>query len=124
MGLQSTLDKSWSTKGRYRIRRSTSLNRMSKAGCIEGIVSKRLGSPYRSGQIAALDCSGRIAALGQEQEPKAPKAPKAPSSEAGSRRGLGKMTRRKREMIGLTNKRKRCRGRNRLIPPGGFRSVL
>jgi len=94
---------------------------MSKAGCIEGIVSKRLGSPYRSGQIAALDCSGRIAALGQEQEPK---APKAPSSEAGSRRGLGKMTRRKREMIGLTNKRKRCRGRNRLIPPGGFRSVL
>jgi len=61
---------------------------MSKAGCIEGIVSKRLGSLY---------CSGRIAALGQEQEPQ------APSSEAGSRRGLGKMTRRKREIIGLTN---------------------
>ena len=91
---------------------------MSKAGCIEGIVSKRLGSPYRSGRIAALDCSGRIAALGQEQEPR------APSSEAGSRRGLGKMTRRKREIIGLTNERNRCRGRNRLIPPGGFRSVL
>jgi hypothetical protein len=29
--------------------------------------------------------------------------PKAPSSEAGSRRGFGKMTRRKREIIGLTN---------------------
>jgi hypothetical protein len=81
---------------------------MSKAGCIEGIVSKRLGT----------HCSGRIAALGQEQEPK------APSSEAGSRRGLGKMTRRKREIIGLTNERKGSRGRNRLIPLGGFRSVL
>ena len=87
-GPSIALDRSWSTKGRYCIRRRTSLNRMSKAGCIEGIVSKRLGSLY---------CSGRIAALGQEQ------VPQAPSSEAGSRRGLGKMTRRKREIIGLTN---------------------
>jgi DNA-binding MarR family transcriptional regulator len=40
---------------------------------LEGIVSKRLGSPYRSGRSTALD---------QEQKPK------APSSEAGNRRGL------------------------------------
>ena len=92
-----------------RIRQVLEHEGMSKAGCIEGIVSKRLGTPY---------CSGRIAALGQEQEPR------APSSEAGSRRGLGKMTRRKREIIGLTNERKDSRGRNRLIPLGGFRSAL
>ena len=54
-----------------RIRQVLEHEGMSKAGCIEGIVSKRLGTPY---------CSARIAALGQEQEPK------APSSEAGSRR--------------------------------------
>ena len=82
---------------------------MSKAGCIEGIVSKRLGS---------LNCSGRIAALGQEQEPK------APSSEAGSRRGLGKMTRRKREIIGLTNERDFPHLVELRFPPGGFRSVF
>jgi hypothetical protein len=49
-GSSIALDRSWSTKGRYCIRRSTSLNRMSKAGCIEGIVSKRLGSPTAPGK--------------------------------------------------------------------------
>jgi hypothetical protein len=41
---------------------------------LEGIVSKRLGSRYRSG----------LTALGQEQEPG------STSGQAGSRRGLGK----------------------------------
>src|SRR5262249_10947292 len=48
----------------------------------------------------------------------------APSSEAGSRRGLGKMTRRKREIIGLTNERDFPHLVELTFPPGGFRSVF
>jgi hypothetical protein len=52
IGRSISLDKSWSMNGRCRIRRSTSLNRTSKAGCLEGIVSKCLCSPYRGKLVA------------------------------------------------------------------------
>jgi hypothetical protein len=44
--------------------------------------------------------------------------------EARSRRGLGEMTRRKREIVGLTNERDFPHLVELALPPGGFRSVL
>ena len=81
---------------------------MSKAGCIEASVSKRLGLPSLR----------PLAALGQEQEPGSAR------SEAGGQGGLGKMTRRKREIHGLTNERDFPHLVELTFPPGGFRSVF
>jgi hypothetical protein len=55
---------------------------------------------------------------GQEQKPK------APSGEARGGGGLGEMTRRKREIIGLTNERDFPHLVELTFPPGGFRSVF
>jgi hypothetical protein len=45
-------------------------------------------------------------------------------SEARSRRGLDEMTRRKREIVGLTNERDFPHLVELALPPGGFRSVF
>src|SRR5262249_33922988 len=50
--------------------------------------------------------------------------PAAPSSEARSRRGLREMTRRKREIVGLTNERDFPHLVEVALSPGGFRSVF
>ena len=47
-----------------------------------------------------------------------------PGREAGGRRGLEQMTRRKREIIGLTNERDFPHLVELALPPGGFRSVF
>jgi hypothetical protein len=60
----------------------------------------------------------RLTALDQEQEPT------ASGGEAGSGRGLGEMTRRKREIVGLRNERDFPHVVELALPPGGFRSVF
>jgi hypothetical protein len=59
-----------------------------------------------------------VAALGQEQEPK------APGGEARGGGRLDEMTRRKREITGLTNERDFPHLVELTFPPGGFRSVF
>jgi hypothetical protein len=56
--------------------------------------------------------------LDQEQEPT------ASGGEAGSGRGLDEMTRRKREIVGLTNERDFPHLVELAPPPGGFRSTF
>src|SRR5260370_16992735 len=57
-------------------------------------------------------------ALGQEQESG------GTSGQARGRRGLGEMTRRKREIIGLRNERDFPHLVELALPPGPFRSVF
>jgi ATP-dependent DNA ligase len=76
---------------------------------LEGVVSKRKDSPYRSGR---------------SPDWLKMKNPSAAAVKAGVGGGLGEMTRRKREIIGLTNERDFPHLVELTFPPGGFRSVF
>ena len=81
---------------------------------------KVLGPAFQTGG-APLFCAAPqavLTALDQEQELG------GTSSQTRSRRGLGEMTRRKREIIGLTNERDFPHLVELTFPPGGFRSVF
>jgi hypothetical protein len=73
--------------------------------------SRRAGPPCFAPQAV-------LTALDQEQELG------GTSGQTRSRRGLGEMTRRKREIIGLTNERDFPHLVELTFPPGGFRSVF
>jgi hypothetical protein len=72
-------------------------------------VSKRKDSPYRSGR---------------SPDWLKMKNPAQPAVKRGGGRGLGEMTRRKREIVGLTNERDFPYVVELALPPGGFRNVF
>ena len=66
----------------------------------------------------SLSSSRPLTRLAQNEEPG------MRGGDAGGRRGLGEMSRRKREMVGLTNERDFPHLVELTFPPGGFRSVF
>src|SRR5215831_7350970 len=100
---------------------SITLKTTSPQGSLPGAMARacsRASSPHRI-EAARLALPLRpLTALAQEQESG------STSGQTRSRRGLGEMTRRKREIVGLTNEQDFPHLVELAVPPGGFRGAF